>query len=100
MHTLLLDLRYCLRQLIHSPGFTLAAVVSLALGIGATTAVFSVVYAAVIDPFPYYAANRMANMQLIDKTGQESYFGLTGQQWQAIRHAPPSKMHSSRTAGS
>jgi predicted permease len=89
MHTLLLDLRYCLRQLIHSPGFTLAAVVSLALGIGATTAVFSVVYAAVIDPFPYYAANRMANMQLIDKTGQESYFGLTGQQWQAIRHAPP-----------
>jgi putative ABC transport system permease protein len=89
MHTLLQDLRYALRQLIHSPGFGLAAVVSLALGIGATTAVFSVVYAAVIDPFPYRAADRMANMQLIGKTGQESYFGLTGQQWQVIRHAPP-----------
>jgi putative ABC transport system permease protein len=89
MHTLLQDLRYSLRQLIHAPGFALAAVVSLALGIGATTAVFSVVYAAVIDPFPYRAANRIVNMQLISKTGQESYFGLTGQQWQVIRHAPP-----------
>jgi putative ABC transport system permease protein len=56
MHTLLQDLRYSLRQVIHAPVFALAAVVSLALGIGATTAVFRVVYAAVIDPFPYHAA--------------------------------------------
>jgi putative ABC transport system permease protein len=88
MHTLLQDLRYSLRQLIHSPGFALAAIVSLALGIGATAAVFSVVWAVLMNPYPYAAPGRMAHMKLTDKTGQQLYFGLTGQQWQVIRHSP------------
>jgi hypothetical protein len=50
VQTLLQDLRYSLRQLIKSPGFTLTAVISLALGIGATTAVFIVIYAALMNP--------------------------------------------------
>ncbi len=50
MQTVLRDLRYSLRQLVKSPGFTLTAVISLALGVGATTAVFSVIYAALINP--------------------------------------------------
>ena len=50
MLTLFQDIRYSLRQLIKSPALTLTAVISLALGIGATTAVFSVVYAILMNP--------------------------------------------------
>jgi hypothetical protein len=45
------DVRYSLRQLISNPGFTLTAIFSLALGIGSTTTVFSVIYAALINPY-------------------------------------------------
>ena len=55
MHSLFSDLRYALRELRQRPGFTLTAVLSLALGIGATSAVFSVIYAVLINPFPTWA---------------------------------------------
>ena len=53
MQTLLQDLRYFIRQAGQEPGLHAAAVISLALGIGATTAVFSVVYAVLIHPYPH-----------------------------------------------
>ena len=64
MRTLLQDLRYSFRQLIKLPGFTLTAIISLALGIGATTAVFSVVYAILVNPYPYASSDRMVHMRL------------------------------------
>jgi putative ABC transport system permease protein len=88
MNTLLQDLRYCLRQLIKTPGFTLTAILSLTLGIGATTAVFSVVYAVLMNPYPYAASDRMVHMRLIDSAGHDNGFGLTAPQWQVLRKSP------------
>jgi predicted permease len=88
MNNLLQDLHYCVRQLLKAPGFTLTAIVSLTLGIGATTAVFSVIYAILVNPYPYAAPDRMVHMRLLDKAGHQNGFGLTTGQWQILRKAP------------
>jgi putative ABC transport system permease protein len=88
MKTLLQDIRYGVRQLIKMPGFTLTAVVSLALGIGATTAVFSVVYSILMDPYPYANPDRMIHMRLDTPKGDLNGFGLTPSQFQEIRKSP------------
>jgi putative ABC transport system permease protein len=60
MGALIADLRYALRQFRRAPGFAVTAVLTLALGIGATTAVYSVAYGVLIDPFPYRDVGTLA----------------------------------------
>ncbi len=74
MRTLLQDLRFAFRQFRKSPGFVITAILSLMLGIGATTAIFSVVYGVLLDPYPYKDNNRMVHVQLNDKKSAKSRF--------------------------
>ena len=78
MQSLLSDLRYSARELRKRPGFTLTAVLSPALGIGATSAVFSVIYAVLINPYPYTGAERIAEIHLLDKEGNDRVTHYTG----------------------
>jgi predicted permease len=71
------DLRYAMRQMLRSPGFTLAVVLTMALGIGANTAIFSVVEATLLRPLPYPGADRIVRIS-DERTRGDSTGGLVG----------------------
>ena len=65
------DLSFALRQLVRHRVYAITAVASMALGIGATTAVYSVLYGVLIDPYPYRDANRIGFITFHDKRGND-----------------------------
>jgi putative ABC transport system permease protein len=85
MGPLISDLRYAAREFRRRPYFTLAAIFSLALGIGATSAVFSVIYAVLINPFPYPGADRIVELRLKDKAGSDHFVVLSAPQLDQLR---------------
>ena len=72
LHSVLSDCRYALRQLRKNPGFTAVAVLTLALGIGVTTAIFSVVYGVLLRPLPYPDPNRIMAVFEVTSKGRPS----------------------------
>jgi hypothetical protein len=87
MNGLFQDLRYAIRQLLKSPGFAITAVLSLTLGIGATTAIFSVVYSILLDPYPYRDADRMVHVELRDKSDRGPLLFVNGSEYEELRRA-------------
>jgi len=85
MSTFLQDFRYALRQLARNPGFALTAILSLALGIGATVSVFSVIYGVLLHPFPYEDIDRLANLSIRDQQGYTFDAMFTGLQMRELR---------------
>ena len=71
METLGQDIRYALRNMRKTPGFAVVAILTLALGIGASTAIFSVMHNILVEPFPYRDAQRYMSMQIHDTERSE-----------------------------
>src|SRR5438477_1890780 len=85
--TLLQDLRFSIRMLRKSPGFTAVAVLTIAVGIGATTAIFSVVDAALLRPLPYAQPEQLVSIE-DDLPGISAKdVGMSEPEWQDFQHS-------------
>ena len=72
MESLRRDLRFALRTLLRSPGWTTATVLTLALGIGATTAIFSVLHGVLLRPLPYPDPDRIVQVWQVGESGNQN----------------------------
>ena len=92
METILQDVRYGVRLLIRQPGFSLVAVLTLAIGIGMTTAIASVIDAAMLHPLPYPRPHELVEALVEaprpDRPGQPGRYGLARTDLDAIRAQP------------
>ena len=81
------DLKFALRQLRKSPGFTLTAVITIALGIGATTAIFTVVDATLLEPLPYPRPEQLVSIQDdLPGVGAKDV-GMSQPEWEDLKHS-------------
>ena len=76
------DFRFAFRQLLKNPGFTAVAVLTLALGIGATSTVFTLIQGVLMTPPPYKQPERMVLITPVRTDGQPNTRGWPAAQWQ------------------
>lgn len=96
------DLRLALRGIRRNPGFTAATVLTLALGLGATTAVFSVVYSVMVRPLPFPNAGRLVRIVQVlpprpgSASAEPTRAGLTGEQVRVLDERSRTLQHVGR----
>jgi putative ABC transport system permease protein len=92
LETLAQDLRYGLRMMIKNPGFTCTIVVTLALSIGANTAIFSIVNALLLKDLPYAQPERMGTIyaRITGPESSDKRRTIDGEQWELLRDNAPS----------
>lgn len=93
MSTLLQDLRYGLRALGHNPAFATVAILVLALGIGANSAIFSLVNALLVRPLPGEADSRVVGLYSRDTTEPDTYRAFSWPEYEDVREAVPGLSH-------
>lgn len=71
MPTLIQDVRYAIRLFVKRPGFAAVAILTLALGIGATTAIFTVVNTVLLSPLPFRDADRLVEVRILSRNGED-----------------------------
>src|SRR5213082_211144 len=81
------DLRFSLRMLRKSPGFAAVAILTIALGIGATTAIFSLVDATLLEPLPYPQPERLVSIQDNFPGVGAQDVGISEPEWQDLQHS-------------
>jgi predicted permease len=98
MNSILKDLNFAFRNLFKRPGFTAIVIVVLALGIGSTTAIFSIVDALLLRPLPYPNAERLVMMREVNSRGNQ--VGVAGPNYLDVVAQSRSFNHLGVTAGS